>query len=148
MLYKPLGSKISDEVLSRRSYEDIGKYGGSMSSRSTLFNTSNRIIASLEEYSKYLSYIDVPHIILIGVDETKLFSLDCIYFRFYTGTKDLEIRIDLKQSLIYKLLEKNVKGSININSSLVMLYESYWRDALYCAFLKSSVDCDELVWGE
>lgn len=129
----------------RVSYSDVGKYEGS---RTPILESSRNIIKKLKEYSKYLNSKGVPHFVYIDSDDKKLFPLDLVYFKFYPKSTNLEVCINLKEGFNYKILESYIKnGYKDIPKGYLTLYESYWYDALYSVFLKSSVSCEELVWG-
>lgn len=144
MAYCSLISFVLPDTLNKKRYDDVGVYQGSYDVKKTAYFSSKNIIDELKAYSRHMASIDLPVVIFLDINEKNLFYLERIYFKFQTYEGVLEVVINLKDSVVYKMVERFLLSG-KLTQKSAYLYEKYWSNALYCVFLNAELDCDEFI---
>ena len=130
---------------SKNKFSDFDTSGFSFLMKNKLYDSSASIISELKSYKEHLEYMGVLVTVLIDVDYSKLFFIDSIYFKYNIDGVKIEVLVDLKKSLNYRILEKQLNsGNMDINRKYLKLYEDFWSDAISSVVRRSEFDLSVL----
>lgn len=139
------------EVINRKRYADLGVFQGHYQHRLDVVNACRLMLQDIKGYSDKLalcSTFGIKHTILVDVDKTKLFYVDKIYFRLVIHGVSCDICINLKDTLVYKIILNQLQRGVNPYS--IEIYSKYWKLLYKCVISSDSRLCgwsDYLLGG-
>lgn len=117
---------IKPMTLGKQNYSDLPRgIKIAYSCKVNCFNSSYNIIQSLKKFERRSGAV-----VLVDIDETKLFYLDSIYISYKSDSTSFEIMIDLKKSFNYRYMVDALIKDGDLNSYIVPTYERYWSDCI------------------
>lgn len=117
---------IKPMTLGKQNYSDLPKGTQiAYNCKVKCFNSSYNIIQSIKEFERRSGAM-----VLVDIDESKLFYLDSIYIAYKSDSTSFEIMIDLKKSFNYRYMVDALIKDGDLNSYIVPTYERYWSDCI------------------